>query len=152
MSEFRVQYENRDLNVVLERLILRNTRLLPLYQEISAELFVSTKARFETETTPEGIPWDALKPATLARKRTSTKLRGQPARLYRSLRPDYSDTFASVSVGVRYAAIHQYGGTPDMAPGPAAIPARTYLGLSAEDRAEILEIALDYERDAISGL
>ena len=36
-----------------------------------------------------------------------------------------------------YAAIHQFGGTPDMHPGPAAIPARAYLGLSDADVVEI---------------
>lgn len=155
MNEFRIQYDNRDLTLVLERLILRNTRLRPLFAEISNALLASTKARFQSETTPDDIAWDALSPKTLARKDTATKLRTSALRLYNSLRLDFSETFGGVSVGgagVPYAAIHQFGGTPGMAPGPAAIPARTYLGISASDTAEIVAIALAYERNAILGI
>ncbi len=37
---------------------------------------------------------------------------------------------ALIGSDLKYAAIHQHGGTPDMAPGPAGIPAREYLGYS----------------------
>ena len=158
MSEFRIQYDNRDLTLVLERLILRNTKLKPLFREISDALVISTQARFESQTTPDNIAWDVLKPATLARKekrgRPPNKLK-QDLNLVYSLRADFSETFGGVSVGgagVPYAAIHQFGGTPGMAPGPAAIPARTYLGISASDTAEIVAIALAYERNAILGI
>ncbi len=153
MSEFRIQYDNRDLTLVLERLILRNTRLRPLFAEISNALLVSTKERFRSEKTPDGIAWAPLKDATLAKKQTDKKLR-EALRLHNTLRVDFSDQFGGVAAGgpgVPYAAIHQFGGTSDMAPGPAGIPARTYLGISDSDQAEILEIALDYERDAILG-
>lgn len=153
MSNFRIEYDNKDLTLVLERLILRNTRLRPLYAEISNALLESSKDRFKTETNPEGIQWAPLQPETLAHKKTRTKLR-EADRLLRTLRVDFSEQFAGVSAGgpgVPYAAIHQLGGTSDMAPGPAAIPARAYLGISAADEAEILEIAVDYERSAILG-
>ena len=43
-----------------------------------------------------------------------------------------------------YAAIHQAGGTEDMAPRNAAIPARPYLGLSDDELAEAQEIIIDW--------
>jgi phage virion morphogenesis protein len=150
MSNFRIQYDDKALKIVLDRLIARNTRLRLLYDEISNALLLSTKARFESETDPEGVPWAPLKPATLAKKKTDKKLR-EALRLFSTLRVDFSDDFAGVSAFVPYAAIHQLGGKPGMAPGAAAIPARAYMGISTDDLREIFEIALDYERDAIRG-
>jgi phage virion morphogenesis protein len=153
VNSFRIEYENKDLNTVLDRLILRNTKLRPLYAEISNALLLSTKRRFQTETDPQGIPWAPLKPETLARKKTDKKLR-EALRLYNTLRVDFSSEFGGVSAGgpgVPYAAIHQLGGTPDMAPGPAAVVAREYLGFSDDDVKEIMSIAIDYESDAIRG-
>lgn len=40
-----------------------------------------------------------------------------------------------------YARIHQEGGVAGMAPGPAAIPARPYLGLSSDNLAELQVVA-----------
>jgi phage virion morphogenesis protein len=153
MSNFRIQYDDKALKIVLDRLIARNTRLRPLYAEISNALLLSTKARFESETDPEDVPWAPLKPATLSKKKTDKKLR-EALRLFNTVRVDFSGDFAGVSAGgpgVPYAAIHQLGGKPGMAPGAAAIPARAYMGISTDDLQKIFEIALDYERDAIRG-
>lgn len=52
---------------------------------------------------------------------------------------EMSGLAAEIGTNLVYAAIHEFGGTPDMAPGPAAIPARPYA-----------QPALDQERDNIS--
>ena len=44
---------------------------------------------------------------------------------------------AYVGSNMIYAAIQQHGGTAQMAPGPAAVPARPYLGISDENLGDI---------------
>lgn len=144
MSAFAMQWEDAAARVRLKELAERGVRLRPLMLEIGYELVRSTLQRFEDEVDPDGNPWVDLRPATLARKRGSKKLvevgflRGGIAVL--------SATDASVEYGAdrEYAAIHQFGGTPDMAPAPAAIPARPYLGISESDRARVAAIVADF--------
>ncbi|MFZ5785519.1 MAG: phage virion morphogenesis protein [Acidobacteriota bacterium] len=68
-------------------------------------------------------------------------------RLFRSVTSDYEIKGSgrlSVVGGtrpLRYAAIHQFGGTPKLAPGPRAIPARPYVGLSAARSRRIVHFA-----------
>lgn len=124
-----------------------------LMAELSAYLVQSSRARFPTESAPDGTPWLPLAPRTLARKRTSTKLR-ETTLLQLTLREHYGNDFAGVAAGgpgVPYAAIHQLGGTAGMAPGPASVPARPYLGLSDEDADEVAGIVQDYLDDLAAG-
>jgi len=50
-----------------------------------------------------------------------------------SLQHEMHEGYATVGSNVVYAAIHEYGGLPGMAPGPAAIPPRPYLHPAAEE-------------------
>ncbi|MCG9754998.1 phage virion morphogenesis protein [Shewanella insulae] len=54
------------------------------------------------------------------------------------------DFWTEVGCNEIYAVIHQFGGTDDMPAAPAAVPARPYMGLSAEDEQSILLIINDY--------
>jgi phage virion morphogenesis protein len=45
---------------------------------------------------------------------------------------------------MEYGAIHQFGGTSDMPPRLAAIPARPFLGLSDNDEKEVIEILSEF--------
>lgn len=117
---------------------------LPLFTEIGSAVEASTRRRFDTAMSPEGQPWADLRPSTLRRKKTGRKLieRGD---LLNSITFEAGGSFVDIFAGpTEYAAIHQFGGMPGMAPGPAAIPARPYLGISAEDEAEIQEAAEDW--------
>lgn len=53
-------------------------------------------------------------------------------------------SFVDVGSNLPYAAIHQFGGKPGMAPGPAAIPARPYLGLSTENESDVRVVVNDW--------
>lgn len=129
---------------------------LPLFTEIGSALEASTRARIETtKTAPDGTPWLDLTPRWAARK----KKRGHAAGILTmrgdllnsvafEAAPSYTDIIAGPT---EYAAIHQYGGTSDMPAGAAAIPARPYLGLSAEDEAEIDEATEDWLRKLVAG-
>lgn len=121
--------------------------LTPMYRSIGEELSRTTKRRFRDEVDPEGNRWAPLAASTLARKKESKILTGKTKRLravaYRAERD-------RVAVGptVIYGRIHQKGIGERTALSSKrrmpAIPARPYIGLSVNDRAEIKSIAGDF--------
>lgn len=128
---------------LLAALRARAGALQPAFREIGSMLKASTRQRFEAERGPSGQRWARLAQSTQRKRVTKAARRGganilrNKGLLYASI--TYLATTDDVRVGTnkRYAAIHQLGGTPDMAAGPAAIPARPFLGLDAADEVEI---------------
>lgn len=114
-------------------------------REIGEEMVLATQMRFRTQAGPDGVAWAPLSPryAASARKRKSPEilvLRGFLQGLIR-----YEATGDSVSWGTDriYGATHQFG-RPEK-----NIPARPFLGLSADDRRTVLDIINDHlERTA----
>ena len=91
---------------------------------------------------PDGSMWEALKPATIkAKKRKGLAHRGILQRyleLSRSIRAtDPTDNSVTVGASPTYALIHQMGGKAGRG-RKVTIPARPYLGVSAEEK-EILK-------------
>jgi phage virion morphogenesis protein len=147
--------EAEPLRRALAGLVSAGVHLREPLDELGASLLTSTQQRIQDEETPAGDPWPELAEATQERVGPGGKPRGAEhmlrdrGHLYGSL--TYLVGSAEVALGsVReYAAIHQLGGTEDMAPGPAGIPAREFLGLSPEDGEELLAIMLDHLREAV---
>ena len=116
-----------------------------VFTAIGEELLLSTDARFDKETDPDGRPWEPLNSKYAAWKRAFhghdriLKLRGY---LRDTLR--YQATNVSVAIGSNriYSAIHQFGGQTGRE-HKATIPARPYLGVSDDDVAALLEIIED---------
>lgn len=118
--------------------------LEPVMREIAGVLADSTEDAFANEADPvTGNPWPALSESYLAQnpnRASGQMLQMSAAGLASSIQSEHSNDSASVGTNKLYAALHQFGGLPDMAPGPAAVQARPYLGLAAEDETEILAI------------
>jgi phage virion morphogenesis protein len=116
-----------------------------VFSAIGEELLLSTDARFDSQTAPDGRPWEPLNSKYAEWKRAFhghdriLKLRGY---LRDTLR--YQATDVSVAIGSNrvYSAIHQFGGQTGREHKPP-IPARPYLGVSDDDVAAILEIIED---------
>ena len=66
-----------------------------------------------------------------------------------SLSTSYSATRAVIGSNKIYAAIHQYGGQASMPPGPAAVPARPYMGLSPQGVSDIVTIINQKHAEAL---
>lgn len=121
------------------------------FEEIGASLLTSTQQRFEDEEDPEGDSWPELAPRT-QRRIVNGRPRGgahilrvsTSAGLYGSLTYLATATDLRLGSNKEYAAIHQLGGTEDMPPGPAAVPARPFLGISRDDEQEIGHILIDH--------
>ncbi|MEW6648153.1 MAG: phage virion morphogenesis protein [Pseudomonadota bacterium] len=90
-----------------------------------------TQHRIAVEkTAPDGTPWKPLDPGYAARKRGSGGILELEGDLLISIDHQVGAGFVMWGSPLEYAALQQLGGTPDMPPGPAAVEARPYLGLS----------------------
>lgn len=157
MTDFKVNVEF-DASVLTEtfnRMIAAGQNLSPLMADIAEGWNSRTQDRFDTQHAPDGSAWQPLTAKHLAKK----KRKGYPetllvmeARLRDELRPDSGADFAEVATApLPYAAIHQFGGQSWMAPGPASIPARPFLGASPDDLEWIEGLVTDYFERSIGG-
>lgn len=129
----------------------------PLLAELGEYGLRSTRARFKTQTAPDGTAWAALQPWYQKEKRRNKNriltlngyLRGQMTWQL------VGDRTVEIGSNLPYAAVHQFGATIKpraakvlMFRGHVAksvtIPARPYLGLSDEDRSEIVGRTLEW--------
>ena len=104
----------------------------PVFERIGARLVESTEARFDAFEGPDGRPWPPLAEKT---RRYKPKHKDRPLTLEGDLRGSFSAEAdrAGLVVGSDrpYAATHQFGRAE------SNIPARPFLGLTAEDIARI---------------
>lgn len=127
----------------------------------------ATRERAAQEIAPDGTPWTALSPRYKAykskRRPAAGILRLDNHMLRDELTHQVDGDTVAVGTRVKYGAVHQFGATITPKKGPAlvfegldglvfakrvTVPARPWLGLSAEDETEVLAIA----RDHLAGL
>lgn len=109
--------------------------------DLGAILKSSTRERVATEkTSPDGEPWTPWSEAyDETRNHDAHSLLVSEGNLLDSIQNYSTGTTIKVGSNLVYAAIHHFGGE-DV---DSAIPARPYLGLSAEDEEEIRALVLD---------
>lgn len=135
----------------LSTLSQRLSNLSPLMADIGELLLESTKQRFATSTSPDGVLWLPLKDGSGRKPLVLTgTMRDQ---IFPSSGPDYVE----ISASAKQAAWHQFGVAPFQRetrnfgfvehPG---ITARPFLGLSAQDDLDIVSLVGAYIDDAVS--
>lgn len=130
-----------------------------LLKNCAGVLLSRTLKRFQDEVAPDDTPWKATK--------RSGKILTNTARLRDSV--ETATTANSVLIGsnVEYARIHQYGGIikPKKAKSLAfkgadgslrfakqvTIPARPYLGMSKDDKEELIATINDFIANSLTG-
>lgn len=118
--------------------------LTPVMEEIGSILLDSTKQRFVTGEAPDGTPWVANSPVTLARKKGSRPLIGATGALAEGFQVEASSNSVQISTDKDQALMMQFGGTKAQFPHLwGDIPARPFLGDSEEDRQNILDTISD---------
>jgi phage virion morphogenesis protein len=130
----------------------------PMMEAIGDGLVSSTHMRFVTQSGPDGASWTALNPA-YARGKRNTRILTESGRLRDSITSEAARSEVRVGTNVVYGAIHQLGGTirPKNATHlvfqlggvfvrakSVTIPARPFLGISADDEQMIAEIVQDW--------
>lgn len=146
---------------LLARLAEGTADTLPLMSDIGAVLESSTRERIEdTKTAPDGTPWVSNQAGTSTLLATGRHLRDSVA---------FIATPSEVQVGAawEYAHVHQDGavikpksaarlhfmvGGASVFARQVTIPARPFVGVSAEDETEIERVTLDWLSDLVSGL
>ncbi|MFC5372887.1 phage virion morphogenesis protein [Brevundimonas faecalis] len=103
------------------------------------------KARIADEKrTPDGEAWAPWSDSYAASRHGNQSLLQASGAYLDSFAWDLSGDDLRVGSNMVQAAILNFGGTDDMAPGPAAIPAREHIGVSAENIQEIEEALADW--------
>lgn len=131
----------------------------PLLRDIAFYGESSTRARFRSQTGPDGQRWQPSLRARLNGGKTLTR----DGHLGDSVSSYVNDKSAVWGVNRIYAAIHQFGGTIKPKAGSllrfaipglgwravrqVEMPARPFLGLSDQDRQEILDLVGDHLRE-----
>ena len=134
-----VTSELEGLEPVLRRInaLAAPRRLAQGLAHVGALIESQTKGRFDERRSPDGEPWAPWSPAYAKTRRKGQTLLVSSGALRDDIAWELTEDELAVGSGLVYAAIHQAGGTDDMPAGPAAIPARPYLGLSAADAKEV---------------
>ena len=134
MSTFTIQVADDQVAPYLQRLTRHLEDLTPLMTDLARRLANLTEDAFQDERSPWGVPWAPLDAAYVRRQRhgDAHPILQRSGGLAASVTHGGDRTSAWVGVSKLYAAIHQFGGTAGMAPGPAAVPARPYLPLAAD--------------------
>lgn len=139
------KFNDKAIQDSIKRLQQLGADMTPITRGIAAVLASESETAFQKESDPAtGQKWQPLTPkyaAKLAAKGLTGKMLNRTmGGLAMSLTTDFDAVSAVIGSNKIYAAIHQLGGTPDMPPAPAAIPARQYMGLSSTGVSDIIEI------------
>lgn len=83
----------------------------PLFAQLNEYMMRSTRARFKTQTSPSGEPWQALSARYHKRKhRNKDKILTFRGYLQGTLRGQFDDSGLTFGTNSVYGAIHQFGG------------------------------------------
>lgn len=118
--------------------------LTPAFREIGEYLTEATRTRIEHGgPAPDGTPWAPLdKKYQRRKKKNKDKILILDGYLLGSIHPEPSATQVTVGTNREYAAAQQFG-RPEI-----NLPARPFLGLSDDDRREVLDILQEHLRRA----
>lgn len=150
---FQVSYDDSELRSALMGMIALGENPAPVMRDLAAYGEASTRERFHTETGPDGKPWKKSLRAMLTGGKTLTK----SGHLGDSMTSDSGRAWAAWGSNMIYARIHQLGGVikAKIAGGmlrfrlangafvsvaQITMPKREYLGVNADDEAEMFAL------------
>ena len=131
------------LEARIRRLALGLSDTRPLLEALGAEIETQTRRRIsEEKSSPIGEPWPDWSDAYAKTRHSNQGLLQGEGDLLDSIQQFVDGGVLEVGSPLIYAALHQFGGEPGMPPGPAAVPAREYLGIGPGNELE-LDAVLD---------
>jgi phage virion morphogenesis protein len=149
----QVDIDDRRIAEAFDELRRHGADLRPAFDDIGQHLDRSHRERWDREESPDGERWAPLSPATQASKpKNADKILILNAHLRDTLAAQATARSLRFGTNRIYGAVHQFGAakgafgrTARGGPIPwGNIPARPYLGVSAEDETEILAILADH--------
>jgi phage virion morphogenesis protein len=172
-----VEIDDREIRAALQNLLAATGNLNDVLEEIGEGLVESTLQRFETKIGPDGGRWKDNSPVTIERKERNDPLVHHGSLSEQIHARLLGDNTLVVGSSMEYAAVQQFGakmgefgrysqigrvrkyglgtfqgsaGTQKGFPIPwGDIPARPFLGISEDDKDEILAIIQAHLQDAL---
>lgn len=157
--------EGEEIAALFERLRAHLADLTPVMQDIGEQQIAATRARFLAGQAPDGSVWAPKSPATLAAQAARgdradpRPLFGPSRRLSSEISYRVAPGGANVTIGssLIYAAVQQYGAAKGAFGQDGRgrsipwgdIPARPFLGLSDQDRSDIVAILTEWLESAV---
>lgn len=148
--------ETDEITGALARVSAALENPLPLMQDLGEYFVDSTTKRFPTGTAPDGSVWAPKSPVTIAaqggRKTNRLDVRplfGPSGALSSTISYEAFADRVEWGSPMVYAAMQQFGGAKSAFPHLwGNIPARPFLGISAEDETNVLDIIGEYLSEA----
>jgi phage virion morphogenesis protein len=142
-ARITIEVDDRQVLRVLDQMLAQMEDITPALGDIGEALLNSTRRRFDDQRAPDGTPWAPLTETTRNLKpRNKDKILVLTNYLRGNLRYRTEPDGLELGTDRIYGAMHQFGGVTapnSMIPGKT-IPARPFLGLSDDDRTEVLAI------------
>ena len=163
-----IKVDNRDVLVAMRQLSDKTSNLANVLEDIGEHLTETTKRRFDTSTAPDGSKWSDnthttilnyigefkdsytkkgnLSKAGSGRIASKKPLVGKTKDLMILINPKvHGNNSVEIGSPTPYAAIQQFGGRKsEFAHLWGDIPARPFLGISDDDRRDILDMLAEY--------
>ncbi len=148
--------DDRRVRAAFDRLVGVNTDMTPLMLSIGQILLHSTRERFVSEQDPDGVPWAPLSETTRKRKkRHPDRIGTEYGNLSGLLAVNAGRSFVEIGSPEVYAGTFHfgaargaYGAMSTGRPIPwGDIPARPFLGFSADDRSGLIGEVNAYLRE-----
>lgn len=145
---YKVTVDDADMRTKLAELIDRMENAEGFYKNVGEHLLNSVGDNFDNEQGPDGEKWKSLSEVTVARREAAghgpTPILRVSGTLRGSINMEASATDVRIGTALVYAAIQHFGGESKGYMKGAVIEPRPYLGISADDEAEILAIAEEW--------
>lgn len=154
---YTMELDDAGLGRRLADLVERLDRPIGFYKGVGEHLTeIAIPRNFDSESAPDGTPWAVLSPVTIARReakgQTPITILRATGKMSAEIVSQASDDQLVVGSPAPQAAVMQFGAAKGAFGANANgnpvpwgnIPARPFLGLSAEDEAEIIHIASDW--------
>lgn len=160
-----IKFNNEAAISALRSLRARLADMTPVYRDIGEYMVKATRDRFIAGTDPDGKAWAPKKQSTIDKYQAqgdgllTSPLIGPSRRLGREIFPIVARSGVQIGSSLIYAAVMQLGaakgafgtsGRGQSIPW-GTIPARPYLGISADDEANILDIVAEWLEGAVDG-
>lgn len=142
-----------DMNAAINRLASRVSNMTPAFKAIGQHLLRTIDQRFDAEVSPAGDKWADISEYT-KRKKLGTfgqdKILTETGRLRRSITYLADRERLQVGTNVSYGKKHQLGAWGGSINRISSLPARPFLGLSAQEEQDITRITLDWMARSIT--
>lgn len=155
MAGITITVDDQPVLDALARLSSATSDLSPALRDVGEHLLNTTRERFNTQTSPGGVPWAPLSPSYLARKKQN---KSRILVLYDHLRGTLTYQLLPGGEGLEIGSPRIYAGTMQFGARKGAfgqtkrgspipwgrIPPRPFLGLSDTDKADVLDILQEH--------